>query len=218
MSNPDEIRRDIERTRAELSENVNALGDGSNPGNIARNQVDKVKEGAHNLKERIFGSEDDPYDEGSLGQAGDRVQQAVGDARQAIDEVPGQLKQRTRGNPLAAGLIAAGIGALIGGLIPASRKEQEYAEKLKDAAEPLVEEVKGMAVNAKDHLQPQAEQAFAEVKDTAQEGAEHVKADAQDAAETVSAEAQGAAEQVRQDAETAVDETKQDVDETRKNL
>lgn len=218
MSNPDEIRRDIERTRAELSQNVNALGDGSNPGNIARSQVDKVKEGAHNLKERIFGSEEDPYDDGSLGQAGDRVQQAVGDARQAIDKAPGQLKQRTRGNPLAAGLIAAGIGALIGGLIPASRKEQEYAEKLKDAAEPLVEEVKGMAVDAKNHLQPQAEQAFAEIKDAAQEGAEHVKADAQDAAETVSAEAQGAAEHVRQDAETAVDETKQDVEETRENL
>ena len=30
-SNPDDIRRDIERTRADLSHNVNALADQANP-------------------------------------------------------------------------------------------------------------------------------------------------------------------------------------------
>ena len=39
-SNPDEIRADIERTRAELSRNVDTLGDTVNPKNIATRQVD----------------------------------------------------------------------------------------------------------------------------------------------------------------------------------
>lgn len=194
--NPDEIRRDIERTRAELSDNVNALSDRSNPGNIARSQVDKVKDGAHSLKEKVFGSDHDPYDDGKVGELGDRAHDLAHDARQAADDMPRRIKQRTRGNPIAAGLIAAGVGALIGGLIPASRTEQKYAEKVKDAAEPVVDEVKQMATEARDHLQPKAQQAVEDMKPVAQEAADHV----------------------RQDAQRAADDTRQDVDRSRENL
>ncbi len=227
--NPDEIRRDIERTRAELSDNVNALSDRTDPGNIARSQVDKVKEGAHGLKERVFGSDSDPYDSGAVGAVGDRahgVAQDVGDrahdlahdARQAVDDVPRQIKQRTRGNPIAAGLIAAGVGALIGGLIPASRTEQRYAEKVKDAAEPAVEEIKQMADEAKDHLQPKAERALEDIKPVAQDAADHVRDEAQHAADTVKDESQSAAEHVKGDAEGAAEETRQDVEQSRDKL
>ena len=43
-NDPDQIRADIERTRAELSHNVDTLGDTVNPRNIASRQVDKVKD------------------------------------------------------------------------------------------------------------------------------------------------------------------------------
>lgn len=217
MSNPDEIRRDIDRTRAELSDNVNALGDRSNPGNIARSQVDKVKDGAHDLKERIFGSDDDPYDQGAVGGVGDKAGAMAEDAKQAVSDAPRQVKQRTRGNPLAAGLIAAGIGALIGGLIPASRREQELAEQVKEKAEPAVEEIKQMATEAKDHLQPKAEQAADEVKVVAQDAVDTVKADTQQAADTVKGEAQAAADDVKGEAQGAVDDTKRDVQDSRDN-
>ena len=42
-NDPDQIRADIERTRAELSYNVDSLTDTANPKNIADRQVDKVK-------------------------------------------------------------------------------------------------------------------------------------------------------------------------------
>lgn len=227
--NPDEIRRDIERTRAELSDNVNALGDRTDPGNIARSQVDKVKDGANSLKEKVFGSDTDPYDSGAVGSVGDRAHglaNDVGDrahalahdARQAVDDVPRQIKSQTRGNPIAAGLIAAGVGALIGSLIPASRREQRYAEQLKDAAEPAMDEVKQMANEAKDHLQPKAEQAFEDMKPVAQDAADNVKGEAQHAADTVKDESQSAADHVKGDAQAAADDTKQDVEETRDNL
>lgn len=216
--NPDEIRRDIERTRAELSDNVNALSDRSNPGNIARSQVDKVKDSAHGLKEKVFGSDHDPYDDGRVGELGDRAHELAHDARQAAGDMPRRVKQRTRGNPIAAGLIAAGVGALIGGLIPASRTEQRYAEKVKDAAEPVVNEVKQMATEVKDHLQPKAERAVEDMKPVAQEAADHVKGEAQQAADTVKGETQDAADNVKQATQQAADDTKADVEQSRDNL
>ena len=67
---PEEIRRDIERTRAELSDNVNALGDSAKPGNIAREQVDNLRGKAAELKAKVFGDPNDPWDDGAVGGAG----------------------------------------------------------------------------------------------------------------------------------------------------
>lgn len=251
MSNPDEIRRDIERTRAELSENINALGDRSNPRNIARSQVDKVKEGATSLKERVFGSPRDPYDDGAVGELGDRVTGAahdvrdaagglvhdardtvagvahdaqdavtgaVGDARDMVADAPNLVRRRTRGNPLAAGLVAVGIGALLGSLLPSSRREQEAAAQIKEAAEPFTDGVKEMARDMRDHLQPQAEEALGELKEVAQEAMGVVQEEAVHAKETVVEQAKESTEHVRSDAQGAVDETRDDARQVRDDL
>lgn len=206
MSNPDEIRRDIERTRAELSENVNALGDSTSPSNITRGQVDRVKEGAANLKERVFGAPEDPHDDGAAGD----LRASVDDAKDAVADTPRKVKSGTRGNPLAAGLIAMGVGALVGGLIPSSRKEQEMAHQVKDAAEPLVAEVKQMANQAKDNLQPVVQDATAGVKDVAQDAGEHVRQDAVQAKDQVTEQAKSSADTVKQDGREAAEQTRQD--------
>ncbi len=39
--------------------------------------------------------------------------------------VPGQVKSRTRGNPLAMGLITLGAGWLVGSLMPATDQEAQ---------------------------------------------------------------------------------------------
>ncbi len=199
-NNPEEIRRDIERTRAELSENVNALGDSTKPSNVVREQMDNVKESVHGLKERIFGSDTDPYDQGAVGAVGGRAGDALSDAKGAVAGAPHQVKSSTRGNPLAAGLIAAGVGALIGGLIPSSQMEKERATQLKEATEPALEQVKEMAMEAKDNLQPLAEEAAQSVKDAAQEAGENVKAEAQVAKDDVTEQAKSSASTVKDDA------------------
>ncbi len=221
MSNPEEIRQEIERTRAELSENVNALGDSASPSNIARGQVDKVKDSASSLKERVFGSPDNPYDDGMVGDArsrlgnsGDNASGVVSDAREAVSDAPQQLKSRTRGNPIAAGLIAMGVGALIGGLIPASQKETEAAQELKDAAEPLVDQAKQVANEAKDNLQPVVQEAVASMKDAAQDAGENVKQDASQAKDEVTDKAKTSTDNVKGDAQHAADKTKQDAQKT----
>lgn len=214
-TNPDEIRRDIERTRAELSDNVNALGDSAKPSNMVREQVDQVKEGVHSFKERIFGSDTNPYDHGAVGAVGDKAGTAVADARDAVADAPRQVKASTRGNPLAAGLIAAGIGALVGGLIPASQMEKERATQLKDAAEPAIEELKAMATEAKDNLQPLAEEVAGNIKEVAQGAGQNIKADAQAATDEVSEQARVSAETVKADAQLKADETKAEADRLR---
>lgn len=220
MSSPEEIRRDIERTRAELSDNVNALGDSTSPSNIARGQVDKVKDSAAGLRERVFGAPEDPYDDGMAGDARSAVEDArgtaagaVSDARDAVADAPQKVKASAKGNPLAAGLIALGVGALIGGLIPSTQREREAAHQLKDAAAPLIEEAKQMAGEVRDNLQPLAQDAAASVKDAAQDAGDQVKQDALEAKDKVTDKAQTSVENVRGDAQDAVDETKQDASE-----
>lgn len=206
-NNPEEIRRDIEQTRAELSDNVNALGDSAKPSNLVREQVDNVKEGVHSLKERIFGSDYDPYDDGAAG----GVRDVAHDARDAVADAPQQLKARTRGNPLAAGLIAAGVGALIGGLIPATRFEKEKAVQVKDAAEPAIEQVKEMAQEAGEHLKPAAQEAAESMKNVTAGATETVKTEAAVAKEEVAGQARSSADTVKHDAQGAVDDTKHEV-------
>ena len=75
-ADPDQIRQEIEATRADLSDNVNALADSVRPGNVVRRQVDKIKDGASDhLKDRVMGAAEDrpqvdPFAEDATGSAG----------------------------------------------------------------------------------------------------------------------------------------------------
>ncbi|MDO5499591.1 MAG: DUF3618 domain-containing protein [Propionibacteriaceae bacterium] len=199
-NDPEEIRRDIERTRANLSQDVNALADEARPGNVVRRQVEGVRESAQGLKERVFGSPEDDryasnYDQGPT--ARDRAGQMGRDARDTVQDAPRQLKQRTRGNPLAAGLIAFGAGALIGSLIPTSRREQQLATDLKDRAQPAVDAVQSAAKEAAEHLKPEAQQAVQQVRDSATESAQHVAEEGKFQAEDVREHTQTSAQDGR---------------------
>lgn len=197
--NPDQIRADIERTRQNLSYNVNALADGTNPAHIAQRQVDKVKEGARDLKTRVFGDPDDPWDDGAVGDLADRASSVADDATDAVRQAPRQVRRSAQGNPLATGLVAFGLGALIAGLLPATNAERDLARTAKDKAQPILDEVMTMASDAAENLRPVAEEAVAGVKDAAQSAAENVKDQSAAAKDTVVEQARVATDQVRQD-------------------
>ena len=213
-SDPEEIRAEIERTRASLSDNVDALTDEANPKNIAKRQVDKVKDAGTGLKDKIMGAADDSrsaLQDRSRG-AGDQVSGA-----------PSAAKRKTQGNPLAAGLIAFGAGVLVSALIPASEKETDLAGDLKQRAEPLKQQATDVAKDVAQNLKEPAQQAAQSVKETAQDSAgtvkeqgqasaDEVRGTAQDAKQTVQDEGQSAAEDVRgqaQDARGNVQDTAQ---------
>lgn len=193
-NDPDAIRHDIDRTRADLSANVDALSDRVSPGNIAHRQGEKLRDSVTGAKERVFGAASD---------ATDSVRDQAGHASDMAREAPHRVKDKAEGNPLAAGLVAFGLGLLAAGLIPSSRKERELVDQAKhsDAVSHATEEVKAAAQESAEHLREPAQQAAQEVKDTATEGVEHVREDGTAAAQDVRSEAEGSAKHVRSDAE-----------------
>ena len=57
-NDPDEIRADIQRTRATLSNDVDELTESVKPQSVARRQVDKVKDAVGSAKDRVMGSDE----------------------------------------------------------------------------------------------------------------------------------------------------------------
>ena len=204
-NDPDEIRADIERTRAALSNDVDDLAESVKPKNVAGRQVGKVKEAASSVKERVMGSDDDDYSGSAVGTVTDRAssaKDAVGekasDARDAVRQAPRRMKRRAQGNPLAAGMIAFGIGMLVSSLIPSTEKERETVSQLQENLEPVKEKASEVAKDMGESLKPAAQEAAESVKTTAQEGVESVKQEGQSAAADVKDQAQASKETVQQ--------------------
>ena len=132
-NNPDQIRHEIESTRAELSGDVNALADSVRPSTVARRQADKVRDGVttvkNSVKDSVMGTAED---------AGQSVSGTAGDATSAV-------RRKTRGNPLAAGLVAFAAGWLVSSLLPASQAERQGATALKEKAQPLADDQQSAA-------------------------------------------------------------------------
>ncbi len=174
-NDPDELRAEIERTRSGLSDDVNALADSVNPAHVASRQVDKVKGAVFGVKDKVMGGSDDSSASGP------------GTAE--------KVSAQARGNPLAAGLIAFGVGLLAGSLLPASAAEQQAAAKVKDAATPVLSDA---AKEVSANLKEPAQQAVAAVKDSATDAVGTVKDEGTSAAQDVKDQAQDAKDTVAQ--------------------
>ena len=197
-TDPDEIRAQIEATRAGLSQDVNELGDKVNPANIVQRQrdkvVDTVKGSVRGVKDHIMGSADEV--KSSTGTA-------VSTAADAVAGAPGKVVSQAKGNPMAAGLIAFGAGVLLSALIPASKKETQAAAALKEQAQPLLGQLTSTVKEAAGHLQEPAQQALESVKSAATEAVSAVKDEGAFAAGDVKAQAQDAKDAVQDKASSA---------------
>ena len=204
-NDPDEIRADIERTRAALSDDVDDLAESVKPKNVAGRQVGKVKEGASNIKDRVMGSDDDDYDGSAVGTVGDKayaakdtVGEKASEAGEAVRQAPRRMRRKAQGNPLAAGMIAFGLGMLVSSLIPSTEKEREAVSQLQDNLEPVKEKASEVAQDMAENLKQPAQQAGESVKAAATEGVENVKQEGHSAAADVKDQAQASKETVQQ--------------------
>ena len=216
-NDPDDIRADIERTRAALSDDVDDLAESVKPRSVARRQVDKVKDAVGSVKERVMGSDDDDYgaDYGTptvddrayaakdavadkAYAAKDTVSEKASDAADAVREAPATLKRKAQGNPLAAGVIAFGLGMLVSSLIPSSEKERQAVSTLQENLEPVTQKATEVARDMGESLKPAAQEAAESVKSTAQEGVESVKQEGQSAAQDVKGQARDSKDTVQQ--------------------
>jgi ElaB/YqjD/DUF883 family membrane-anchored ribosome-binding protein len=186
MSNdPEQIRQDIERTQSNLSYDVNQLGETVRPGNVARRQAGKVGGAATSLRDRVMGT-------------GSSMQSSASDASDRASEAQDRARSEVRGNPLAAGLVAFGVGAVLGSLLPASDREQQAAVAVKDRAAPVVDEMKEVAKETAEDLKPRAKEAVQATKEQAADSAQNVKQEGQQTAEDVKGRAQEARSNVQQ--------------------
>lgn len=168
-NDPDQIRSDIERTRSELSGDVDALADKVTPSKIADRQTRKVKDAFSSVSDRVMGAASDARDTAS-------------DMSGNVSDAPRMAAEKAKGNPLAVGLIAFGAGWLASSMLPASAKEKELSASLKDSAEPMVRQVQDAAKQVADNMREPAQDAVSAVKDTATDAAQNVKSEASSAA------------------------------------
>jgi uncharacterized protein YjbJ (UPF0337 family) len=213
-SDPDVIRRQIEDTRRELSYDVDALNEKVNPARVVDRRVTAAKGRITSVKEKVMGSAQDTTSsaqgmasnaagsvQNAASSAADTVQGAASSAADAVQQAPDAIVRQTQGNPLAAGLIAFGVGWLVSSLLPASEKEKQLAQQAESAVrehkDALLEPAKQAAQEMGEQLKPAAQEAMESVKSTAQDAASTVAEEGKSAAADVQGQAQQAKETVQ---------------------
>ena len=182
---PDAIREDIEQTRADMSETVEAVG---YKADVPSRAKDAVSDKVENMKSKVSDT-------------ATRAKEAVvGTASRAGDATPsrGEVKQQTRRvagmakeNPLGLAIGAAAIGFLAGLAVPSTRIEDE---KLGPVADQVKDKVKETGQEAVDR----GKQVAQEVASTATETAkEKTQEQGQELAESATQNAQDLGAQTR---------------------
>jgi len=188
---PDRIRAEIEATRAEMSETVDALGYKADVKSRAKESIQEKKDSAkesivgatQNVKEKIVGAGS------SVGDSVSSVGGSVSDKTPDADQVKHQAKRAVgvaQSNPLGLAIGSVAVGFIAGMLIPSTRVEDE---KLGPVADDVKERAKQTGQEALEHgkqvAQDAAQSAQETVKESGQEHAQQVRDSAQDHAQEV---------------------------------
>jgi uncharacterized protein YjbJ (UPF0337 family) len=191
---PQQLRAEIGKTRAELDQDLNVLTEKVSPSKVAERRVAATKSAVTDVKKRVMGSA------GSAGSSASGVAASV-------SEAPAAAQAKAAGNPLTAGLIAFGTGWLLSRLLPASEVEARAAAALKDAAAaPLKAHLTTAANEVKEEVLPAAQGAAQSLKGTASGAVEKVKGTATDKAGDVEGRAAQASSAVKDQATDAADD------------
>ena len=128
---PDRIRAEIEETRADMSETVDAIGYKADVKSRAKDNLQEKKESIVGLKDKVVGGASDRTPDGA--------------------EVKHQAKKAAsvaQENPLGLAIGAVAVGFVAGLLIPSTRVEDE---KLGEASDTVIEKAKETGQEALEH-------------------------------------------------------------------
>jgi hypothetical protein len=97
------------------------------------------------------------------------------------------VAESARGNPIAAGIVAFGVGMLVATAFPKTRTEQQLVDaarpQLDLAKEEMQDAGRGLASDVKEHTKSAAEEVGAASKDAASHVADQAKSSAQSVAD-----------------------------------
>ncbi|GAA4811231.1 DUF3618 domain-containing protein [Streptomyces ziwulingensis] len=195
---PDELRTDVENRRAHLAHTVDRLAEKVTPRKVARRQAAAARSRLTGMKESVMGTARETTGgvtdtaQGVAAGAGQAAGSLAGTAKEttgqvgdALAQAPTQVKEQTKGSPLAAGVIAFGAGMLAAALLPPTKAEERASGVLREHAGEFVEPVKQQATRA-------AQEVKEELRQPAADAVENVKSTARDAARTTEDEARTA--------------------------
>lgn len=162
---PDRIRREIEQTRAEMGETVDALSYKTDVKARAKDTIRDKKESVMSVKDRVVGATPDS----------DEVKQKAGRAKSVAEE-----------NPLGLAVGALAAGFLAGMLFPSTRVEDEKLGRISDDVIDRAKETGQEALErGKQVAQEAAQSAQETVKESGAEHADELKSTAQEHAASV---------------------------------
>jgi hypothetical protein len=164
---PDNIREEIEETRARMGDTVEAIG-------YKADVKSRVKDTIVQKKDAVVGSADSLVSRVS-GVVPDRQQVKTGAQKVGV----------SRQNPLGLAIAGAAVGFVVGTLIPSTTAEDEHlgemsdqvGEKAREAGQEALDRTKGVAREAVDNVRQtveersgdEAEQMASSLRDKAQE-------------------------------------------------
>ena len=146
---PDAIRQDIEQTREQMGETIDAIGYKTDVKSRAKESVTDKTDAIKSKVGGVMGKANDATP--STGEVKQGAQQAVSVAQE---------------NPLGLALGAVAAGFIAGMLIPSTRVEDE---KMGEMSDQVIDQVKDTASEALDRGKQVASEAATAAKDTAQE-------------------------------------------------
>jgi ElaB/YqjD/DUF883 family membrane-anchored ribosome-binding protein len=193
---PDAIRQDIEQTRTEMSETVEAVG---YKADVPSRAKDAVSDKVENMKSKVSDTATRAKEAvvGTASRAGDAVSDTtsrVGDATPSGGQVKQQAKRAAglaQENPLGLAIGAAAVGFLAGLAVPSTRVENE---RLGPMADQVKDKVKETGQEALDRGKQVAQEVASSAADTAKE---QTQEHGQDLAQSVTQNAQDLGAQTR---------------------
>jgi uncharacterized protein YjbJ (UPF0337 family) len=196
---PDRLRQDIENTRASLTRDVDLLAEKTSPAKVAQRRWTAVKDKVMGTTDHARHAAADSTSsalttvQDKASQVGDVAGEKAHDVADAVRSAPQAVAGQTQGNPLAAGIIAFGVGMLAATLIPVTDAERRAGQQLKDNSGELTDKVKDIAADVKEDLSGSVQHAVGQVKDTARDAAQTTRDQAQSSAADVKEQTRQAA-------------------------
>jgi uncharacterized protein YjbJ (UPF0337 family) len=165
---PDRLRQNIENTRAALTRDVDLLTEKASPRQAARRRWTSIREKVMGSAEHGKHAVGDTTSAaaGTMREAAGTVQEKAHDVGDAVRSAPQAVATQTQGNPLAAGIIAFGVGMLAATLIPVTEAERRAGQELKEHSGDLTNRIKE---TARDAAQTTKQQAQSSAQDAKQE-------------------------------------------------
>jgi len=187
-----EVRQDIERTREDLDQDLDALGEKMSPRHAVQRRTDRMRSRVTSIRERVMGSAEEAGSSFASGAAAvrDKTSDMASTVGGAASDATETIKAQAEGNPIAVGVVAFGLGALAATILPDTNTERSMAPQLREhVVEPVKETATDVARDVSQELKDSARGAADRVKETAQRGANEVKEDVRERASDIRDEA-----------------------------